>query len=172
MELWGLHPLYILIFMDMIFYLHLLSKYGYSSISSYIFTQKSHDLMPWRFPLVLSSGYSCFPLTPHILISLLSPHCMARTPTASTMFYEAYRLFQVQGLLSCLLTEVSLLPCPLSHSTCLGRSLCYLLTAIPFMTQIQIWNKNNRKFIINELFHLAQHVKFNSKCRWITTRHN
>lgn len=146
MELWGLHPLYIFIFMDIIFYLHPLSKYGYSSISSYIFTQKSHYLMPWHFPLGLSSGYNCLPCTPHVLILLLSLHWMACTPMTST--YEASGLFQVQGLPSCLLTEVSVLPCPLSHSTWLGHSLCYLLTAIPFMTQIQMWHENTRYFIL------------------------
>lgn len=129
----------------MMFYLHLLSKYGYSSISSHIATQESHYLMPLHFRLVLSSGYRCLPCTPHALISLCHHivwHAPQLPPLCSMkhLYCFRYRVFLLvcwQQLLSCLVHCLIEL--------CLWYSLFSVLEIIFFISLTQFRPLNNDK---------------------------
>lgn len=140
MELWGLHPMYILVFMDMIF---LFIPVWVNMVMQVTVSSCSHmSLIIWHLWVFLSvsaSGYSCLLCTSHLLCSPLSPHCMAFTPMTSTLFFETSGLFCLQGF-----------------SPCLWHSLYYLLIEFFSMTQIQIWNENKCKLAIKKLFHLSQ----------------
>lgn len=131
--------------MDMMFYLHLLSKYGYSRISSHIVTQESHYLIPWHFPLVLSSGYSCLPRTPHVLISLCHHivwHAPQWPPLCSMKHFYCfrYRVFLLvcwQKFLSC--------PVHCLIALCLWYSFFSVLEIIFFISLTQFRPLNNGK---------------------------